>query len=468
MSVIFKPSQRAADRQSVDARLQVVYRPIHSLKLDPKNTRFHSRRQVRQIAKSVKAFGFNVPVLVDSNLAVVAGHGRVLACRELGWTEAPTICLEHLNEAQKRAFMIADNRLTENSRWDDKLLAEQLQELSSLDLDFNLEATGFEIGEIDLRIESLSGSRTDEEDSADEVPPVNAGAPISRFGDLWRLGRHLIICGDSLDPHTYSLLLEQRQASMVFSDPPYNVRIEGHVSGLGKITHREFAMASGEMDEAGFINFLTTACDLAARHSNDGAIHFVCIDWRHVGELLAAGRSIYSELKNICVWVKHNAGMGSFYRSQHELVFVFKNGRGSHQNNVELGRFGRHRTNVWTYRGANSLGRETEEGNLLAFHPTVKPIALVADAILDCSARGEVVLDPFLGSGTTLLAAERTGRCCCGIEIDPIYIDVVIRRWRDFSGEDAHHATTGKTFTEMSIQRSQGDADNRRADCSAG
>jgi DNA modification methylase len=240
---------------------------------------------------------------------------------------------------------------------------------------------------------------------------------------------------------------------LVFTDPPYNVPIGGHASGLGKITHREFAMASGEMDEASFVNFLTTVCGLAAHYSTDGAIHFVCIDWRHVGELLAAGRSVYSELKNICVWVKHNAGMGSFYRSQHEFVCVFKYGRGSHQNNVELGRFGRHRTNIWTYRGANSFGRETEEGNLLTLHPTVKPTAMVADAILDCSARGDIVLDPFLGSGTTLLAAERTGRRCRAVEIDPIYVDVAIRRWRDLTGQDAEHAATGKTFTEMSVER---------------
>jgi DNA modification methylase len=453
MSVLLKPPLRTAGRQSGDPRLQVVYRPVHSLNLDPKNSRLHSRRQIRQIADSVKAFGFNVPVLVDSKLAVIAGHGRVLACRELGWSEVPTICLEHLNEAQKRAFMIADNRLTENSRWDDALLAEQLRELSSLDLSFNLEATGFELAEIDLRIESLGQRTVDQGEAADVLPPINAGAQVSRFGDLWRLGRHVIVCGDSLDPQSYSLLLERRGASLVFTDPPYNVPIGGHASGLGKITHREFAMASGEMDEASFVNFLTTVCGLAAHYSTDGAIHFVCIDWRHVGELLAAGRSVYSELKNICVWVKHNAGMGSFYRSQHEFVCVFKYGRGSHQNNVELGRFGRHRTNIWTYRGANSFGRETEEGNLLTLHPTVKPTAMVADAILDCSARGDIVLDPFLGSGTTLLAAERTGRRCRAVEIDPIYVDVAIRRWRDLTGQDAEHAATGKTFTEMSVER---------------
>jgi DNA modification methylase len=242
------------------------------------------------------------------------------------------------------------------------------------------------------------------------------------------------------------------QATMVFTDPPYNVPIDGHASGLGRIHHREFAMASGEMDPAEFTEFLTRACTLLARHSIDGAIHFVCMDWRHASELLAAGREAYSGLKSVCVWVKHNAGMGSFYRSQHELVFVFKHGRGRHRNNVQLGQYGRHRSNVWSYRGANSFGRPTEEGNLLALHPTVKPVALVADAILDCSARGEVALDAFLGSGTTVIAAERTGRRCYGLEIDPAYVDTIIRRWQAFTGESARHGATGRSFGDLEAE----------------
>jgi DNA modification methylase len=434
-------------------RLSVTYQPIGALNVDPRNPRLHSRRHVRQLARSIKAFGFNVPILVDANLNVIAGHGRLLACRELGWTEVPTIRLDHLDEAQKRAFMIADNRLTEISQWDDKLLAEQLRELSLFDLEFSLDATGFEIAEIDVRIDGLSNPQPDRTDPADAVPSVHDGPPISERGDLWVLGRHRIMCGDSTDAMTYAALMQRTEAAMVFTDPPYNVPIDGHVSGLGSIRHREFAMACGEMNEAQFTGFLATACGLAARHSRDGAIHFICMDWRHLGELLAAGTRIYSELKNICVWVKHNAGMGSFYRSQHELVLVFKHGRGAHHNNIELGRFGRHRSNVWDYPGANSFGRATEDGNLLALHPTVKPVAMVADAILDCSARGDIVLDPFLGSGTTLMAAERTGRRCHGIEFDPSYIDTVIRRWQAFTGEDARRATDGHTFTELEVQQ---------------
>jgi DNA modification methylase len=431
----------------------ITPQPIARLTLDPKNPRVHSRRQIRQIARSIEAFGFNVPVLVDSALRVIAGQGRVLACEYLGLSEVPTIRLDHLSEAQVRAFMIADNRLTENSVWDDGLLAEQLKELSVLDLDFSLEATGFEMAEIDLRIEAMTGESQGEEDPADTVPPIISGPALSQAGDLWQLGRHRVCCGSALDPCAFAVLMDGERAGVVFTDPPYNVRIDGHATGLGALRHRDFAMASGEMDRAEFTDFLTGALQLHARHSVDGSIHFTCMDWRHVGELMTAGQEVYSELKNICVWVKHNAGMGSLFRSQHEFIFVFKHGRASHRNNIQLGQFGRHRSNVWTHRGANSLGRGTEEGNLLDIHPTVKPVALVADAILDCSARGDVVLDGFLGSGTTVIAAERTGRRCFGIEIDPTYVDTIIRRWQAFTGDTARHTATGQTFNELETDR---------------
>jgi DNA modification methylase len=430
-------------------RIVVHYRPIAGLNLDPKNPRSHSPKQIGQIARSIEAFGFNVPVLVDGDLKVIAGHGRVLACQKLGWSEVPTISLDHLSRAQAQAFMIADNRLTETSIWDDRLLAEQLKELSVLDLDFSLEATGFEMGEIDLRIEGLTLHPEQEDDPADEVPSFSPAAPISKPGDLWLLGRHRVYCGNSLESDSYAALMNGEHAAMVFTDPPYNVKIDGHASGLGAIRHREFAMASGEMDEAQFTKFLTDACKLLASHSVDGAIHFVCMDWRHMGELLAAGREAYGELKNVCVWAKHNAGMGSLYRSQHELVFVFKHGHAAHHNNVQLGRHGRHRSNVWNYRGVNSFGQSGEEGNLLALHPTVKPVALVADAIMDCSARGDIVLDAFLGSGSTVIAAERTGRRCFGLELDPLYVDTIIRRWQAYTGEQAKHAASGKLFDEL-------------------
>ena len=427
-------------------RIEIVYQPIDQLKPDPRNARRHSRRQVQQIADSIEAFGFNVPILIDAELKVIAGHGRLLACNYLGRKEVPTISLEHLSPAQVRAFMIADNRLTEIATWDDRLLGEQLRELSELNLDFSLELTGFDMAEIDLLIEGACG--IPDSDAEDGHPPIGSGPTITRAGDLWILGRHRIHCGSALDEEAYRVLMEGDRAVMIFIDPPYNVPIEGHVSGLGAIRHREFAMASGEMNEAQFTEFLARAFGLLARFSLEGALHFICMDWRHMGELLAAGKRAYTELKNLCVWAKDNAGMGSLYRSQHELVFVFKHGRDPHQNNVQLGRYGRNRSNVWNYPGVNSFSRSGTEGNLLALHPTVKPVALVADALRDCSSRGEIVLDAFLGSGTTLIAAERTGRNCRGLELDPAYVDTAIRRWQALTGERARHAGSGRLFEE--------------------
>jgi DNA modification methylase len=427
-------------------QLEVIYRPIDTLILDSENPRLHSRRQIRQIARSIETFGFNVPILVSADLKVIAGHGRVLASRELRTKEIPTICIDHLSPEKIRAYAIADNKLTENGAWNEELLANHFRELSALEINFSLDVTGFEIGEIDFLIESEGKSEATEDDAADDLQAIPSGPPVCKAGDIWLLGQHRVFCGNSLESASYTALTKGEKADLVFTDPPYNVRIGGHASGLGKTRHREFAMATGEMGRAEFTDFLTRVCLQLKRFSQAGAIHFICMDWRHAGELLAAGNEIYPELKNICVWVKHNAGMGSFYRSQHELVFVFKTGARSHLNNIQLGKHGRHRTNVWSYRAANDFGRSTDEGNLLQMHPTVKPVAMVADAILDCSSRGELVLDPFLGSGTTLIAAERVGRRCFGIEIDPAYVDTIIRRWQAFSGDVARHVVTDEPF----------------------
>src|SRR5204863_3650773 len=266
---------------------------------------------------------------------------------------------------------------------------------------------------------------------------------------LWLLGRHRVLCGNALDPAAFSALMGEERAAMVFTDPPYNVPIDGHTSGLGAIHHRPFPMAVGEMDKAGFTAFLGRVCRNLAGFSVGGSIHYVCMDWRHLDEVLAAGREAYGELKNLCVWIKDNGGMGSLYRSQHELVLVFKQHGGAHRNNIQLGQFGRNRSNVWRYPGVNSFARCTEEGNLLALHPTVKPLAMVADAILDCSARSEIVLDAFLGSGTGVIAAERTGRRCFGLELDPTYADTTIRRWQALTGGNPHHAAIGRSFGDL-------------------
>jgi DNA modification methylase len=318
---------------------------------------------------------------------------------------------------------------------------------SEAELNFSLEVTGFEMGEIDLYIENLDPTIDGENDPADALP-VSSSVRVSRLGDIWKLGEHRVLCGNALAAAAYRQLMNDRKADVIFTDPPYNVRISGHVSGNGKASHREFVMASGEMSEPEFTRFLTDGLSRMAEHSARGSLHYICMDWRHLPEVLSAGRVAYSQLKNVCVWVKDNAGMGSFYRSQHELVCVFENGRGRYRNNVQLGRFGRSRSNVWNYPGANSFSRDGGEGDLLALHPTVKPVALVADAIMDCSARGDLVLDPFLGSGTTVIASERTGRVCHGMELDPIYVDTLVRRWERFTGLEAVHEATGHSFAQ--------------------
>jgi DNA modification methylase len=432
--------------------IQMAYVPISELKPDPNNPRKHSNKQIRQIALSIQTFGCVVPVLIDERKRIIAGHGRVLACQQLGWTEVPSIALEHLSEAQVRAFAIADNRLTENSVWDDRLLAEQLKELSVLDLDFDLEVTGFDIGEIDLRIESLNPD-CEEDDPSDLVAAAQPGPAVSRPGDLWLLRDHRVYCGSALEQASYTSLMREERAAMIITDPPYNVRIEGNVSGLGATRHSNFGMASGEMDQTQFTSFLNQACFLLARHSIDGSLHYVFMDWRHLGELLSAGLSVYNELKNICVWVKSHTGMGAFYRSRHELILVFKYGDASHRNNIMLGKHGRDRTNVWNYPSPRTL---SDEGNLLSMHPTVKPVRLIADAILDSTERRDVVLDSFLVSGTCLIAAERVGRRCFGMELNPLYVDVIVRRWKAYTGEEAHSASNGKSFKEIEEEQGVG------------
>ena len=318
-----------------------------------------------------------------------------------------------------------------------------------------MDITGFSVSEIDLRIEEVTAHPESASDPADSLPEIADGPPVSKQGDLWILGRHRIFCGDSTNPAPHTALMQGARAALVFSDPPFNVPIDGHATGNGQVRHREFAMASGEMTSSQFTYLLSTVFRLLAQHSARGSLHFICMDWRHQLEILTAGNQVYSELKNLCVWVKSNAGMGSLYRSQHELVFVFKHGKSAHRNNIQLGQFGRYRTNVWNYPSISAFGRQGEEGNLQSLHPTVKPVAMVADAILDCSARGDIVLDPFVGSGTTLIAAERTGRVARAIEIDPLYVDTTIRRWQQQCGDYAIHAVSGKRFDDVAAECSE-------------
>lgn len=415
---------------------------------NPNNPRKHTRDQIRAIARSVEAFGFNAPILIDKNGRIVGGHGRHQAAKFLGLAEVPVVYLDHLSDVQARSYMLADNKLTDRSSWDDAALAVQLKELSELALDFDIEAIGFELPEIDFRIQSLN--TPEEADRADEFA-VTSGPAISRPGDLWLLDGHRVYCGNALESTSYEVLFEFDRASAVFTDPPYNVRINGHVGGKGAVKHSEFAMASGEMSSEKFREFLTASMRLASAYTSSGSVIYSFMDWRHIDEMLAAGKAQGWEFSNLCVWVKSNGGMGSFYRSMHELVFVFRHGGDKSVNNVQLGRFGRNRTNVWNYPGATSFARKGKNRNL-DIHPTTKPIALVADALLDSTQRDDIVLDPYLGSGTTVLASHRTARRCYGIEIDPLYVDTTILRWQKMSGQDAHH-NSGATFAEIMADR---------------
>ncbi len=441
-----KTSPTAAGSASETLRTltyDVSNKSIADLKPSPRNARTHSKKQLAQIAASLRRFGFTHPILVDTDNDIVAGHGRLEAAKQLGYREVPTLCLAHMTKAEIRAYRIADNKLAELAGWDKEILAIEFQDLADID-EFDVELTGFEMAEIDAMIDPQPSEPV--RDPADDVEAPQATA-VSQLGDLWQLDRHRIICADARARESFDTLFGGERAQFAFTDPPYNVPIEGHVSGLGKIHHREFAMAAGEMSEAEFTGFLATVLGNMAQVSADGAIAMTCMDWRHIGEILAAGKTAFTELKNLAVWVKDNAGMGSFYRSQHELVFIFKQGTAPHINNFGLGENGRYRTNVWSYAGVNTLrpGRGAE----LALHPTPKPVAMVMDAIKDCSRRGGIVLDAFGGSGTTLIAAEKTGRRGYLLEIDPLYVDVTIRRWQKLTGKNARHAESGLTFDEM-------------------
>jgi DNA modification methylase len=419
--------------------LSLEFLQTASIKPNPHNAREHSRK-IANLMRSIARFGLVIPLLIDDSNQLLCGHARLEAAKRLGLATVPAVRTSHLSEPEKRALMLGDNKLAELGSWNRKALRRELDFLSALDVDFDFAAIGFDTQEVDFPLESDD----DADDRADSLPRVTDLPPVTKVGDLWQLGEHSLYCGSALESASYQAVLAGDCAQMVFADPPYNVPISGHVGGRGAVKHREFAMASGEMTPKQFEAFLATTADRIEEAACDGAICFVCMDWRHCEDLLRATKRF--ELKNICVWIKNNGGMGSLYRSQHELVFVFKCGTAEHINNVELGKHGRNRTNVWEYRGTNSFGNERE--SLLNYHPTVKPVALVADAIKDCSRRGDLVLDPFGGSGTTLIAAEKAKRRAALIELDPPYVDVTIRRWQTFTGGTAVHAATGSLFSD--------------------
>lgn len=444
------------ERSNVVCRdLRVVSRPVRELKKYPNNPRTHSDRQIEKLAYSIRMFGFTVPIIIDKEGTVLAGHGRLEAAEKEGLKKVPTICIEDMTEAEKRAYRIADNQIAALANWDLGLLATEFQYLTSLEFDFDIGVTGFETAEIDIL---LNDTGTD--DSADAVPDLVRSQPsITQLGDIWLLDKHRLFCGDATDPNSYERLLVGEKAEMVFTDPPYNVKIDGHVSGLGKVKHREFPMASGEMSSQEFTAFLAKVFRNLASSSINGAVQYICSDWRHNIEVQTAAKGNFTELKNICIWNKSNGGMGSLYRSKHEFIFVYKSGTHSHVNNIDLGRHGRYRTNVWDYPGVNAFGKTREQD--IAMHPTVKPVALVADAILDCSQRKNLVLDPFSGSGTTIIAAERTGRRAVAMELDAHYVDVTVRRYQKLTGSKVTHGESGLAFDDVAQMSIEEAADER-------
>lgn len=426
---------------------EVVERPLTALKPSARNARTHSQKQIHLIADSIKAFGFVTPVLVDGTGEIVAGHGRYEAAKLLGRETVPTISLDHLNGDQLRALRIADNRLAEHAGWDEETLKLELGYL--VEIEFAVELTGYETAQIDILL-SESEPVPAKADPADALPEPQ-GVAVTCAGDLWLLGEHRILCGDARDRQAYETLMGGERAQMAFTDPPYNVKIDGHVGGLGKIKPREFAMACGEMSKAEFTGFLRAVFGEIAEASQDGALVFSCIDGLHLHETLDAGFAVFDQLKSVITWAKANAGMGSLYRSQTELVTLWKKGKAAHINNIELGRHGRYRTTLWSYAGVNGFrkGRMAE----LSSHPTVKPCAMVMDAIKDCSKPKGIILDPFSGSGTTLIAAAKTKRRGYVMELDPLYVDLAVRRWETLFKAQARHAETGLSFGELAAQR---------------
>lgn len=426
--------------RSVSDRVEMI--PVSQLKPFARRTRTHSDEQISLIMGSFEAFGVINPIIIDEEGQVLAGHARWEAAKRLGIVELPAVRVGYLTDDEKRAYVIADNRIAEKAGWDRAALAIEFTHLTSIDLGFEIDTLGFSTTEIDLIIGDAAG---DDVESADDLPAL-AAQPVTALGDTWLLGDHKLLCGSALDASSYEQLMSEMRARMVLTDPPYNVPIDGFVGGLGKAKHREFAMAAGEMSEDEFSGFLFTAVKNMAEVMVDGGLLYSFMDFRHVRELLEAGRSAGLSLHNFAVWDKMSGGMGSHYRGQHELCPIFKRGKAPHVNTVELGKHGRYRTNVWSHRGMSSFGAGRDEA--LASHPTVKPVGLLVEAIKDCTRRGDLVVDGFLGSGSTLIAAEKSGRRCYGIELDPLYCDLIIARYEKLTGNQAINLATGLTHLQ--------------------
>jgi DNA modification methylase len=424
----------------------ISYVPTSTLHQMQRNVRRHSRRKIQRLTHFMVKSRIITPLLIDQNNTVILGNARLEALRYLLFTEVPVIKVDHLTPAMIRSLVIAENQFCISGDWDKKYLARELAALGPIlkeEFDLDLTDLGFETAEVDLLLGDISLSA-----DADTVPEVTAGSTVSKKGCIWIMGEHRLVCGDARDEAIYKSLMGTALAEMVFADLPYNVPTEGHICGNGAIQHREFAMAAGEMTPEQFIAFMAEIFALLRKYSKEGSVHMQCMDWRHSFEILSAAREAGYTYLNMACWVKHVGGMGSFLRSQHELVHIFQSGKGPFINNVMLGKYGRNRTNVWNYEGANSFSKARKDD--LALHPTVKPVDLIADAIKDCSDRGGIVLDCCGGSGSTLIACEQTARIARLIEIDEHYCDVIVQRWQRTTGNQAVLELTGETFDQLS------------------
>jgi DNA modification methylase len=429
-------------------KLVIGYVATELLTLDPNDPQFFSAADRKRLKRIVRQSGIRLPIVVNASHRVIIGQNLLIGARANGIAEVPVIFITDVSGPELDAMALAYANLGKAGGWDKaKLRAMFLRlEIELPDLDFV--DLGFEVAVIDMTIAGGDEQEVEEE-------RVAAGPFVSRAGDLYRCGCHRLLVGDATVEAHVARLMNGYLAAAMFTDPPYNLKIDGFVSGAGRRKHREFAMGVGEMSKTEFTGFLGKFIALASRFSRGGAVHFICMDWRHMAELLEAGATYYGALLNMCVWVKDRAGMGSMWRSRHELVFAYRVGRERQRNNVMLGKYGRNRTNVWEFPSAATFMAREEGGDLLKDHPTPKPVAMVAEAILDCTARGDVVLDPFLGTGTTLIAAEKTGRTCHGIELEPEYVDLIVRRWQAWTGEDAIHDETGMTFNALGTHRAE-------------
>ena len=433
-------------------RIGIVYRPVEEIRSYKRTLRKRSRRWQAAMQASIKRFGLILPILIDQDGEIIGGEGVFEIAKQCGFMEVPTVRIDHLNEVDIRLLRLALNRIAEESSWDTVELSDEWRDLQPIAMDLGYDVSGFTTPEIDSLLHQPPSK--EQEDADDHQMEVGEpGSEVSQVGDLWVLGNHLVLCGSSLEADNLKRLMGGDLARMVLTDHPYNLKIQGNVGGLGKHKHREFVQASGEMDEVQFTQFLTTSIATLAGSCNDGALLYMFMDWRHQWEILSGIRAAGLAMVNMAVWAKTSPALGAFLRSQHELCFIVKKGRAKHTNNIDLGRWGRTRSNVWNYAGVNSFGPDRDEQ--LAMHSTCKNVSMLVDAIRDASDRGEIVLDGFLGSGSTLIAAERTGRICRGLELDPLYVDTILRRWERVTSGPAILHGTGETMAQVAERRTQ-------------